>query len=96
MFQKLGLNLTQEMSSKNVATVIVTAKLPPFARIGQKIDVTVSSIGNASSLAGGTLLITPLKGETVKYMPLPMALFLLEVLKKERNSPLLGKYREVE
>ena len=62
MFQKLGLNPTQEVSSKNVASVIVTAKLPPFGRLGQKIDVTVSSIGDASSLAGGTLLVTPLKG----------------------------------
>lgn len=62
MFQKLGLNPQKELSSKNVAAVIVTANLPPFARIGQKLDVTVSSIGDASSLAGGTLLITPLKG----------------------------------
>lgn len=62
MFQKLGLNPTQEISSKNVASVIVTAKLPPFGRLGQKIDVTVSSIGDSSSLAGGTLLVTPLKG----------------------------------
>ncbi|MAF77011.1 MAG: flagellar biosynthesis protein FlgA [Halobacteriovoraceae bacterium] len=62
MFQKLGLNPQQEVSSKNVASVIVTAKLPPFGRLGQKIDVTVSSIGDAASLAGGTLLVTPLKG----------------------------------
>lgn len=61
MFQKLGLNPQQEISSKNVAAVIVTAKLPPFARMGQKIDVVISSIGDASSLAGGTLLVTPLK-----------------------------------
>ncbi|MBT6326823.1 MAG: flagellar basal body P-ring protein FlgI [Bdellovibrionales bacterium] len=62
LFMKLGLNPKNEVASKNVASVIVTAKLPPFARIGQKIDAKVSSIGNASSLAGGTLLITPLKG----------------------------------
>jgi flagellar P-ring protein precursor FlgI len=62
MFQKLGLNPKREVSSKNVASVIVTAKLPAFGRIGQKIDITVSSIGNAGSLAGGTLLVTPLKG----------------------------------
>ncbi len=62
MFQQLGLNPQNEVSSNNVASVIVTAKLPPFARVGQKIDVTVSSIGGASSLAGGTLLVTPLKG----------------------------------
>lgn len=62
MFEKLGLNPKSEITSKNVAAVVVTAKLPPFARVGQKIDLTVSSIGDASSLAGGTLLVTPLKG----------------------------------
>ncbi len=62
MFQTLGLNPQKEVTSKNVAAVIVTAKLPAFGRMGQKLDVTVSSIGDASSLAGGTLLVTPLKG----------------------------------
>ncbi len=62
MFQTLGLDPVQEVSSANVASVIVTAKLPAFARSGQKIDVTISSIGDASSLGGGTLLVTPLKG----------------------------------
>jgi flagellar P-ring protein precursor FlgI len=62
MFQTLGLNTQKEITSKNVAAVIVTANLPAFGRVGQKIDVTVSSIGDASSLAGGTLLVTPLKG----------------------------------
>lgn len=62
MFQTLGLDPVQEVSSANVAAVIVTTKLPAFGRIGQKIDVTISSIGDAKSLAGGTLLVTPLKG----------------------------------
>jgi flagellar P-ring protein precursor FlgI len=62
MFQTLGLNPQKEVTSKNVAAVIVTAKLPAFGRVGQHLDVTVSSIGDASSLAGGTLLVTPLKG----------------------------------
>ncbi|MCY4523767.1 MAG: flagellar basal body P-ring protein FlgI [Halobacteriovoraceae bacterium] len=62
MLQKLGIGPEQELSSSNIASVIVTAKLPPFARVGQKIDATVSSIGKASSLAGGTLLVTPMKG----------------------------------
>jgi flagellar P-ring protein precursor FlgI len=61
MFEKLGLNPKSEVSSKNVAAVVVTAKLPAFARVGQKVDLIVSSIGDASSLAGGTLLVTPLK-----------------------------------
>ena len=47
---------------KNVAAVMVTAELPPFTKPGQAIDVTVSSLGNAQSLRGGTLLMTPLKG----------------------------------
>ena len=62
MFQTLGLNPQKEVTSKNVAAVIVTAKLPAFGRLGQKLDVTISSIGDATSLAGGTLLVTPLKG----------------------------------
>ncbi len=62
MFQTLGLDPVQEVSSANVAAVIVTAKLPAFGRIGQKLDVTISSIGDAKSLGGGTLLVTPLKG----------------------------------
>jgi flagellar P-ring protein precursor FlgI len=61
MFQKLGLNPQKEVSSQNVAAVIVTAKMKAFTRIGQKFDVIISSIGDASSLAGGTLLVTPLK-----------------------------------
>ena len=47
---------------KNVAAVAISATLPPFARIGQKIDITVSSLGNATSLRGGNLLMAPLKG----------------------------------
>lgn len=62
MFDKLGIKLEdKEVASKNVAAVIVTANLPPFARSGNKIDLTVSSIGDATSLAGGTLLQTPLR-----------------------------------
>ena len=52
----------QQVRVKNVASVIVTAKLPPFIKTGQTLDVTLSSVGDASSLQGGTLLATPLKG----------------------------------
>lgn len=64
MLAQLGTTLptTQSLQLKNVAAVMVTAALPPFARIGQAIDVTVSSMGNAKSLRGGTLIMTPLKG----------------------------------
>ena len=51
-----------DIKSKNVAAVVVTAKLAPFTRHGDKFDITVSSIGDAKSLEGGTLLMTPLKG----------------------------------
>ena len=50
------------LTSKNIEAVMVTAQLPPFAKIGSKIDVTVSSLGDAKSLQGGTLLMTPLRG----------------------------------
>jgi len=64
MLAQLGTTVTtaQALQLKNVAAVMVTANLPPFARIGQPIDVTVSSMGNAKSLRGGTLVMTPLKG----------------------------------
>ena len=64
MLGNLGVTLPpgQSLQLKNVAAVMVTSSLPPFARPGQQIDVTVSSMGNARSLKGGTLLMTPLKG----------------------------------
>ena len=55
-------NKTLSLKADNVAAVMVTAKLPPFAKIGTKIDVVISSIGDASSLLGGTLPMTPLVG----------------------------------
>jgi flagellar P-ring protein precursor FlgI len=62
MFDKLGMKLEdKEVASKNVAAVIITATLPPFARAGNKLDITVSSIGDATSLFGGTLVQTPLR-----------------------------------
>ena len=64
MLGQLGITVPPgtNMQLKNVAAVMVTATLPPFVRPGQTIDVTVSSLGNAKSLRGGTLLMTPLKG----------------------------------
>ncbi len=62
MLDKLGVKLeSQDLQSKNVAAVIVTATLPAFAKAGNPMDITVSSIGEASSLQGGTLLQTPLR-----------------------------------
>lgn len=64
MLQQLGITLPPGVNPqlKNVAAVMVTASLPAFAKPGQQLDVTVSSMGNAKSLRGGTLLLTPLKG----------------------------------
>ncbi|MEE8398748.1 MAG: flagellar basal body P-ring protein FlgI [Desulfobacterales bacterium] len=62
MLEKMGIHVSaQDVKVNNVAAVIVSATLPPFARTGKKIDVTLSSIGDAKSLQGGTLLLTPLK-----------------------------------
>ncbi|MBC3811284.1 flagellar basal body P-ring protein FlgI [Undibacterium sp. CY21W] len=64
MLQQMGVTLPvgTSLQLKNVAAVMVTTSLPPFAQPGQALDVTVSSMGNAKSLRGGTLLMTPLKG----------------------------------
>jgi len=63
MLNRLGVKPTDAgLDSKNVAAVMVTAVLPPFARKGSRIDVTVSSLGDSSSLLGGTLLVTPILG----------------------------------
>jgi len=64
MLSQMGVNLPSgtNLQLKNVAAVMITAQLPPFAQPGQQLDVTVSSLGNAKSLRGGTLLMTPLKG----------------------------------
>ena len=63
MLNRLGVKPTEAgLSSDNVAAVMVTAELPPFARQGSRIDVTVSALGDAESLLGGTLLVTPVLG----------------------------------
>jgi flagellar P-ring protein precursor FlgI len=61
ILERLGVNVTgEQFRPRNVAAVLVTATLPPFARAGSRIDVTVSAIGDAKSLLGGTLVMTPL------------------------------------
>ena len=64
MLAQLGVNVPADVNPQltNIAAVMVTAELPPFSKPGQTIDVTVSSLGNAKSLRGGSLLLTPLKG----------------------------------
>jgi flagellar P-ring protein precursor FlgI len=63
MLERLGVNTRdqeKQLKTKNVAAVMVTAELPPFARTGSRIDISVSALGDASNLTGGTLLVTPL------------------------------------
>jgi len=63
MLERLGVNVRDaNLNTKNVAAVMVTAKLPPFAAPGAQIDASVSALGDAKSLLGGTLLVTPLMG----------------------------------
>lgn len=63
MLERMGIHVSaDDVKVRNVAAVMVSAKLPPFARIGKKVDVTLSSIGDAKSLLGGTLLLTSLQG----------------------------------
>lgn len=64
MLRRYGITLPKNSNPRldNVAAVSIHAELPPFAKIGQKIDITVSSLGNADSLRGGSLLLAPLKG----------------------------------
>jgi flagellar P-ring protein precursor FlgI len=63
MLERLGVNTrASDMKTQNVAAVMVTASLPPFGRRGSRIDVTVSAMGDAKGLRGGTLLVTPLLG----------------------------------
>src|SRR5262245_481330 len=64
MLAKFGVTIPSNVNPqlKNVAAVVVHADLPPFTKAGQTIDITVASIGNAGSLRGGSLLVTPLRG----------------------------------
>ncbi len=87
-----------DIKIKNVAAVMVTANLPPFSRSGSTIDVQVSSLGDASSLAGGTLIMTPLKGAdsnvyAVAQGPLTLGAFSFggKAAKVQKNHPTVGR-----
>lgn len=84
MLAQLGVSISPNtnMQLKNVAAVIVTANLPPFSHAGEQIDVFVSSIGNAKSLRGGTLLMTPLKGTDNQIYALAQG----NILVSEKNN----------
>ena len=95
---RLGANIAvDQVRSRNVAVVMVVATLPPSATVGDKIDVNVTSIGDASSLAGGTLLLTPLMGPNQHVYALaqgPLVVggfrFSSEANVEQKNSPTAG------
>ena len=94
-----GVNISaDDLNSRNVAAVMVTAVLPPFAESGQKLDVSVSSLGDARSLTGGTLLLTPLNGPDGKLYALaqgPLSVGGYEVRafgsSEQKNHPTVGR-----
>lgn len=76
MIKQFGINLPPNVDPKlkNVAAVTVTAEIPPSYSPGQTVDITVASLGDAKSLRGGQLLLTPLQGSMARPMPWPRAL----------------------
>lgn len=101
LLERLGVRVGPEQLTKlgNVAGVMVTAELPPFARPGTKLDVTISSIGDASTLQGGILLMTPLKGAdgktyAVAQGPVSIGGFVIEGTagdSAQKNHPTVGR-----
>ncbi len=97
MLERMGIS-TDNVKVKNVASVMVTAILPPFARQGSRLDVTLSSLGDAKSLQGGTLILTPLKGAdgriyAVAQGPLVVGGFAAEgaAAGAQKNHPTVGR-----
>jgi flagellar P-ring protein precursor FlgI len=99
MLEHLGINVDDaKIKGNNVASVIVTADLPAFAKVGVKMDVLVSSLGDAESLSGGTLLRTPLIGPDQKVYALAQGPVIVggfslggRAAKVEKNHPTVGR-----
>ncbi|MBF0185304.1 MAG: flagellar basal body P-ring protein FlgI [Magnetococcales bacterium] len=99
MLERMGISTPQSgVKVKNIASVMVTATLPPFARQGGKLDVTISSLGDAKSLQGGTLILTPLKGAdgkiyAVSQGPVSIGGFAVEGAAQsvQKNHPTVGR-----
>ena len=99
MMERLGVTVNlNTVKVDNVAAVVVTAELPPFSRAGNTIDVSVSSIGDADSLVGGTLLMTPLKAADGKYYAVAQGALVVNALsfggkaaKVQKNHPTVGR-----
>ncbi|MDX2494463.1 MAG: flagellar basal body P-ring protein FlgI [Desulfuromusa sp.] len=99
MMERLGVTVNPDtVKVDNVAAVVVTAELPAFARAGNAIDVSVSSVGDADNLAGGTLLMTPLKAADGKYYAVAQGALVVGSLafggkaaKVQKNHPTAGR-----
>ena len=101
ILQRMGIQIPRDrVGVKNVAAVVITAKLPPFAKTGTTLDVLVSSLGDASSLQGGTLLLTPIQAADGKVYavaqgPVSMGGFNVEAggtgEKVQKNHPTVGR-----
>jgi flagellar P-ring protein precursor FlgI len=102
MLKRMGITInTDDLKSKNIAAVVVTATLPPFAKPGTRSDALVSTIGDAKSIQGGTLLLTPLKGPDGKVYALAQGPVSIggfaaegEGAKTQKNHPSAGKIPE--
>jgi flagellar P-ring protein FlgI len=102
VLSRLGATVTEDqISSRNVAVVIVTARLPASANVGDRIDVTVSSVGDARSLAGGTLLMTALAGPDQQVYALAQGALVVggyqfdaQLNLAQRNHPTTGRIVE--
>ncbi len=99
MMERLGVTVDRnKVQVSNVAAVIVTAELPPFARAGSSLDVAVASVGDAVNLAGGTLLMTPLKAADGKIYAVAQGALVVGSLafggkaaKVQKNHPTAGR-----
>lgn len=92
MLSRFDLTVTaDDMQSRNVAAVMVTATLPPFARTGDTIDVTVTSIGDARSLVGGSLILAPLKGPDGQIYALAQGALTVGGYKYDMNGNVVQK-----
>ncbi len=102
VLERMGLTVNRaDITVKNVAAVMVTATLPPFVKQGTKIDVLVSSTGDAKSLAGGTLLMTPLKGADAQAYAVAQGAVLTnsfsfggQAASAQKNHPTAGRVPE--
>lgn len=92
LLSKMGVSVgVGNLNSRNVASVMVTATLPPFIKKGQRISVTVSAVGDASSLSGGTLIMTPLLGADMETYAVAQGMIIVNSISERSTSSQLYK-----